>query len=117
MLANRFGNLVDEFFAWPLLVTGPTVSDGSVRHDADGAEVEVDLPGFARDEIEVTVEGDTLAVKAHQDGGRRASVRRAFRLRDADPETVKASLRNGVLTVRVDKPERSRKRQIEVDSD
>jgi len=115
MLANRFGNLVD--FAWPFLVAGSQVSDGSVRHDTDGAEVEMDLPGFARDEIEVTVEGDTLTVKAHQDGGRRASVRRAFRLHDVDPETVKASLRNGVLTIRVDKPEKSRRRQIEVDSD
>jgi len=113
MLANRFGSLVDEFFAGPLFVTGALVPDGGVRHDADGAEVEVDLPGFSKDEIEVTVEGDTLTIEAHQDGGRRASVRRAFRLRDA--ETVKASLRNGVLTVRVDKPEKSRRRQIEVD--
>jgi HSP20 family protein len=76
-------------------------------------EVTVDLPGFERDDIEVTMVDDRLRVEAERSEAeakedenyvrrerRHRSVSRSIRLPDdIDPEGIAATAKHGVLTV------------------
>jgi len=114
-LSNRFGGLTGDIFAWPSLA-GAVADDCKVRNDGDVAKVEIDLPGFSEEEIDVVVENGVLAI--HAENTERGRRRRLFRLLDtADPESIRATLKNGVLTVSVGKSEQAKERKIEIRSD
>lgn len=100
-----------EDFGFPRLAASPAmdvfVKDGSLH-------VVMDLPGFAKDAVEVTASGRTLSISASRDvstpegatslRSERGSLRvsRTMHLDAAyDTESISASLENGVLTVTV----------------
>jgi HSP20 family protein len=95
-------------------------------------EVTVDVPGFDRSEIDARVSDHTLTVTASHDDTtdeseenyiRRErsnrSLRRTIRLPEtADSEAVRARLRNGVLTVTIQKQEPSEaSREVEIEAE
>lgn len=98
--------------------------------DDDGVTVYMDVPGLHVDNLEIELENDTLTIRgerpfpySHEDGG--GPVRRIERgfgrfertLRvpaGLDPESVQADLHDGVLTLRIPKPETLRPRRIEI---
>lgn len=75
-----------------------------------------DLPGVARDAIELNLDGGALSIVAMQpDRGR--AYRRAFTLPEAiDPSAVEAELKDGVLTVHLRKREDMKPRRVEIRS-
>lgn len=101
----------------------PPVGGGEPRVDVaetdDEVRVTADLPGFERDDIEVTVDETTLTISAereeetasadaryHRRERRRQSVSRRIRLpADVAPDAAEATQANGVLTVRLPKVE------------
>ncbi len=100
------------------------------REDANSYFLEVDVPGFAKEDLEVTLEDGVLTVsgerkhEALQEGenilhserlvGRFS---RGVRLPDqVKDDTVSAELKNGVLTVTVSKADEVKPRRIEVKS-
>lgn len=99
-----------------------------IRETEDRFEVTADLPGMGSDDVEVTFEDGTLAIRGHrefsreEDEGQYHRIERSFgsfarsvRLpRVADPERIEASFDNGVLTVLVPKREEAKARTIEV---
>lgn len=81
MLPSIFGeNLFDEFFSEPFeLMRMPVVSNGrdqlygkharnimktDVREVGDNYEVDIDLPGFKKDEIQIELKEGTLTISA-----------------------------------------------------
>ena len=98
--------------------------------DDDGVTVYMDVPGLHVENLEIELENDTLTIRgerpfpySHEDGG--GPVRRIERgfgrfertLRvpaGLDPESVQADLHDGVLTLRIPKPETLRPRRIEI---
>jgi HSP20 family protein len=88
-----------------------------VAEHRDEIVVTADLPGFEREEIDVSVSGDRLTIRAEQeydeereDGEylrrerRHASVRRTLTLPEGiDEDAASASYKNGVLTVTLPK--------------
>lgn len=102
-----------------------TESDGSVL-------VEADVPGVNREDIDISVEGGYLTLRAErnskrekteEEGNVRTTRRqrrygqfsRSFRLADdLDPEKIEAKLENGVLAVTIPKKAESQVRKIEV---
>ena len=92
------------------------------RIDASETDEEVrltaELPGLEDGDFEVTVDGDVITIKGEKKVAREANLQgcacaertsgefsRSFRIPfDIDPESVKGSYRNGVLTVVVPKP-------------
>jgi HSP20 family protein len=89
--------------------------------------VKADLPGVSRENLSIRVDGETLTVEggvALGESGRMEAVyaevrvdryRRSFVLsRDLDTGSIDASMRNGVLTLRVSKREQARPRRIPV---
>jgi HSP20 family protein len=98
--------------------------------DDDGVTVYMDVPGLRSENLEIELENDTLTIRggrpfpyAREDGA--GPVRRVERgfgrfertLRvpaGLDPDSVHAELADGVLTLRIPKPETLRPRRIEI---
>jgi len=86
----------------------------------------VDVPGFAKEDLQVFVQGDLLVIEGergathhHWDPGRQFAARYRSRLYrtavlppDADPEGIRTALRGGVLEVTIP---RTSRRRIEVE--
>lgn len=104
-----------------------------VREDADHLYVEADLPGFTKDEVDVTLDAGTLTItaekrqepaggtdQAQRDQGqyllrerRYERYQRSFTLpQNVDEQSVNAKLENGCLTVTLNKTERSKAKKI-----
>ena len=86
-----------------------------------------DLPGVARDQLQVRVDGDTLVLEATAapqgpeqmelvyGEARSPSYRRQFTLsRELDASRIEAQLRDGVLRLTIPKAEEARPRRIQV---
>ena len=98
-------------------------------HETDDAFIlEADLPGLTKEDISLSVVEDRITLKGsrkreenHVEKGYRRYERaegafeRSFRIDGGiDAAKVEARFENGVLTVRLPKPEESKPRQIEV---
>lgn len=98
-----------------------------VTEDESGITLIADLPGASRESLALDVDGDTLTIEAPVSLGtgeglqavyaevRSGRYRRSFTLsRELDSGNIAASLRDGVLTLRIPKSERARPRKIQV---
>lgn len=98
-----------------------------VVEDASGITLYADLPGVAREALQLRVEGDRLAIEAEISATLREGstpshtevgltrYRRAFTLsKELDAEKVSAELSHGVLRVRIPKAAQAQPRRIEV---
>ena len=101
-----------------------------ILEDEGGITVKADLPGVARNDLTIRVDGDTLIVEGAMSLGeapnlgaiyaevRLAHFKRSFVLsRDLDTERIDAALKNGVLTLSVPKLEKAKPRRIAVRSE
>ena len=119
---NLFGNL-DELLSQTLRNFGPTPAakaPGAYRYQTDESyRLRLDLPGFTRDEITLTLEKDQLKVtaKTEREDAFRSEFERAYTLPDdVDPEGIEAKLTDGVLDLTFKKvtTEESGVRTIEI---
>jgi len=99
-----------------------------VVEDESGITLSADLPGLAKDRLQVRVDGDTLMVEGEASLDVPAGTepvyaevpplivyRRSFTLsRELDGTKVGASLKDGVLTLRIPKTEAAKPRRIDV---
>lgn len=100
-----------------------------IREDQDHLYVEADLPGFKKDEVDITLENQTLTIAAErkfennpeQKGDwllnerRYARFLRSFTLPPTvDDQKVDAKLADGVLRVTLNKREETKPRKIQV---
>jgi HSP20 family protein len=99
-----------------------------IFEDDHGITVLADLPGVAKEQLGVRVDGDSLIVEATATstaGPREMELiyaeaqfpayRRQFTLsRELDPSRIDAALKDGVLRLRIPKSEDARPRRIEV---
>jgi HSP20 family protein len=105
-----------------------------VREDGDHIYVEAELPGFKKDEIDITLENQTLTISAERreerggngnDGGKKGEhllrerrytrFLRSFTLPPTvDEQSVNAKLTDGVLTITLNKREETKPRKISV---
>jgi HSP20 family molecular chaperone IbpA len=99
----------------------------NIFEDANGITLEADMPGVSRDRLNVQVDKDTLLVEgdaridmppgmeALYADVRATHYRRSFTLSgELEPDKIEASLRDGVLTVRIPKRAELQPRKIEV---
>lgn len=139
MINRLFGGMMfaDDSQNGPLsTLTGYGVD---VREDADHIYVEADLPGFNKDEVDISLENGTLTIVAEkkeeipapqQDDKQEASGQkgnyllrerriqrfiRSFTLpSDVDEQSVQAKLDNGVLKITLNKREESKPKRVKV---
>lgn len=98
-----------------------------VLEDETGLTLLADLPGVARDQLELKVDGDTLLIEGTVGSLSREGLspayaevrlplyRRAFTLsRELDASRIEAKLQNGVLNLRIPKQAHAQPRRIPV---
>ncbi len=98
-----------------------------IYEDASGITLLADFPGVPRDKLELKVEGDTLQVEGTMQPFtpeglealyaevRVPRFRRSFTLsRELDTQRIDATLRDGVLTLRIPKQESAQPKRIAV---
>jgi HSP20 family protein len=109
------------------------VPPADVIVDEQGVTVQMDVPGVRPDKLEIELENDVLTVRGERtfpyatDEGDRAVRRvergfgrfeRSLRVpRGLDPESVEASLADGVLTLRIPRPESPQPHRVEIRHD
>ncbi len=121
-------HIFDTVFVGPAPRTRAPAAD--IREEDDGYLVQVDLPGVAEKDLQVSVDDNvlTISAKAGKDADlkpdgylvrerRRAAYTRSFALpSDTDYEGVTASFADGLLALNVPKTEASKARQIPVNA-
>ena len=103
-----------------------------IREDADHFYVEAELPGFKKDEVDITLENQTLTISAERQsetrqGGdgkkgdlllherRYSRFLRSFTLPPTvNEQSCDAKLNDGVLTITLNKREESKPRKVQV---
>ena len=101
-----------------------------VREDGDHIYVEAELPGFKKEEVDITLENQTLTIAAERreeknEGGKKGEhllrerrytrFLRSFTLPPTvDEQSVNAKLNDGVLTITLNKREETKPRKISV---
>ena len=100
-----------------------------IREDGDRLVVEAEMPGFKKEDVDITLENQTLTIsgerreekKDQKEAGYLLNERRYSRfLRSftlpptVDEKSVQAKLENGVLTVTLNKREETKPRKITV---
>jgi len=104
------------------------VQPADVLVDDDGVTVFMDVPGVGADHLDIELENDTLTVRGersypYSDGnGAARRIERGFGRferslrvpRGLDPDAIEASLRDGVLHLRIPKPDSLKPRRIEI---
>ena len=108
--------------------TGPSLLPAvDIVEDAGGITLVADLPGVAREELAIGVDGRSLTIEAPVKLGESSALmsvyaevranhfRRSFELSsDLDSAKIDAGLRDGVLTLRIPKAEQAKPRRIDV---
>jgi HSP20 family protein len=96
----------------------------------DGVTVQMDLPGISGEQLDIELENDSLTIRGErpfpygsQDGGRGSRriergfgrFERTLRVpRGLDPDAIRASLKDGVLSLEIPKPESLKPHKIQV---
>jgi HSP20 family protein len=131
-MTERMRRMLDQTFGglgWP----APAETEGwsplvDIEETDDAYVVEAELPGVKREDVNIELVGNELAItgeaKQHErKGALRRQTRRTGRFEyrvglpeHVEAENVEASLKDGVLSVRVPKSERAQRRKIEVKS-
>ena len=107
--------------------TRPVAPAVDIFEDASGITLLADMPGVSRDSLDIRLDGDTLAVEGRVELDLPQEMRalwaemqiprfrRAFTLsRELDAARIEASLKDGVLRLRVPKAAHAKPRRIEV---
>jgi HSP20 family protein len=100
-----------------------------VREDGDHLYVEAELPGFKKEEVEITLENQNLTISAEHKAEKNEGEKGDWLLRErrysrflrsftlpptVDDQKVDAKLNDGVLTITLNKREETKPRRISV---
>jgi HSP20 family protein len=130
-------NVLGGFFGGNLDYNGGTLAPFSVdvREDQDHLYIDAELPGFRKEDVEITLENQTLTISAQRNSQtngngnpgqsehgnyllrerHHARFLRSFKLpATVDGQKCQASLQDGVLTVTLNKREENKPRKIPV---
>ncbi len=101
-----------------------------IVEDPNGITLRADLPGVAKENLSIAVDGENLTLEGAVGLGEAQNLqsvyaevrvnryRRGFVLsRDLDTDRIDASMKNGVLTLRIPKREQAKPRRIAVKAD
>jgi HSP20 family protein len=83
-----------------------------VTRTESGYEVEVPVPGFKPEDVEVTYQDDVIAINAK--GERRAFSRSFMVPEDVDPDKIEAHVTNGMLALKLARRPEAQPRRITV---
>jgi len=129
-LQSDFGNLMNRLFIQRDSGNGPLAPYGvDVREDGDHLYVEAEVPGFKKEEIDITLENSTLTISAERKESPAEDTQGEWLLRErrytrfgrsftlpptVDEGSVDAKLVDGILKITLNKREETKPRKITV---
>lgn len=128
LLGRDWGRVMNQFLNAEASAGLPAYGV-DVRHDAEHLYVEAELPGFKKDEIEITLEKSLLTITAEHKPEQREAPQGEWLLRErqtsrfsrtftlpatVDGSSVDARLEDGVLKITLNKREEAKPRRITV---
>lgn len=123
---RQLSDVLDSFRNLPSMLDGGFTPLADVEETDDAYLVEVELPGIRRDDVDIEVAGRRVTVRGERREKERVGIlRRRERTvgrfhyevtlpGDIEEDGVEAHLDEGVLTVRLPKPESARPRRITI---
>jgi len=125
-LHQQLSSYLDSWRRLPDVLEGVFTPLADVEETADGYQVEIELPGTKRDDIDIEVSGRRLSVRGERKERERVGILRKrertvgqFQYEvtlpgDVHEDAVEAHLDAGVLSVHLPKPDSERPRRIEI---
>ena len=114
-LENSFNGLFDRLFdeVWqePSILFHRNWRPTDITEDEKSYRIEVELPGFKKNEIKVTTKGNSLVISAKNN---KSSYTRAFSSSGADLSKIESTLENGVLTINIAKTLEAQEKVIDI---
>ena len=115
---NR-NNLIDEIFndiwASPYRYRYSNSSDYKTNSDDNGVILTMNVPGYNKKLIDVSVSGDRLVIEGKAHTGSTKGFKHTFTINEGlDSDSIEATVIDGVLTVSVPYAEEVKPRKIEV---
>ena len=113
---NNIDDVFDRIFkAEPYIKQFTTTGTHNIEHDEDGATLTMNVPGYNKKLIDVSVDGDSLVIEGKSNSGNPNGFTERFTIGDKhDSENIDASVIDGVLTLTVPYQPESIPRKIEV---
>ena len=115
---NRNNTLNDLFNEWDNIFSNTNShysSDYKTSSDDDGVTLTMNVPGYNKKLIDVSVSGDQLTIEGQSNSGDTDGFKKVFTINDTlDSAGIEASVVDGVLTVSVPYAEEVKPRKIEV---
>jgi HSP20 family protein len=107
----------DDFFARPAFKSGGSCMRTDIREVENGYELDIDVPGFAKEDIKISLEKGYLTIEARKDEGKEekeqhflrrerflgSSARSFYVGEEIGVEDIKANHNLGILTVFIPK--------------
>jgi HSP20 family protein len=130
-LQNELSRVLNDFGFAPAGTPGAVMTQPKVdviATERGGLEVQAELPGVEERDIDLSVDGNLLVLRGERRADREEN-RRNYRVRERSygafsrsialpfepqPEQIDAEFRNGVLTVRVERPQPNQQRGAKV---
>lgn len=125
-LHHQLARYLDSWRQWPAVPAGVFTPLADVEETDDDYLVEIELPGVKRDDVEIQIAGRRLSVHGERKEKERVGLLRrrervvgrfAYEVTlpgEVDDRAIDAHFDEGVLTVRIPKPERARPRRIAI---
>ena len=113
-MVNDFFNDLDTIFTSSGRKPRPS-NDYKTHSDEDGVTLTLNVPGYNKDLIEVSVDADDLVIKGKSNSGDTGGFDKRFTIGDKlDVENVDATVIDGVLTISVPYLAELKPRKVEV---
>lgn len=120
-------NEISKPAQWTQSTSYYDASDASAYETDDDVVISLDLPGYDKDSISITLDKNTLNIEAEcpeeneEDGktyffkkAKAKNISKSYKLADSVGDDVSASFDNGVLTVTIKKEEDKKAKRIEI---
>lgn len=123
---RQLSDLLESWRNWPSLLGEGFTPPADVEETEDAYTVEIELPGVKREDLDIEVSGRRVSVRGERKEKERAGIlRRRERTvgsfvyevtlpGDVDEGGAQANLDEGVLSLRLPKPEHERPRKIQI---
>ena len=108
----------DDFFSFPVFAERKNLMKTDIKEENGNYVLDIDLPGYEKEDIKLSVEDNYLIVEAKKETSeseerenyvRReryvGSATRSFYLENVDFDKIKATYKNGILSLNVPKME------------
>lgn len=132
---NRLRDEINRFFEEPFSLLAPAtgllegwVPNVDIYEDKDNITLKAELPGMKKEEIDVSLVGDTLVISGERKEEEESQSSESYRAErffgrfqrsitlphPVDSGKIQAAYKDGVLTVTLPKSEEAKRKQIEI---